>query len=461
MKQERLRLRMAALDKALRYSFGLVVWVSVEFCFALTAGQSHDSAELVARVVATGIPGAGAITAVGTFHPGGPIHDKPQFAAFTEPGALLDSSRILVSSTSNFGAPLARRDLPEGTVLSIDPRGEQAIVVPARFADSGGQATALSGRVKVLTANNAAFLNSVYNPNAVTADLPPIGNPTGISLNNAFGRIWITSMPNGANGAGIHSIIDADGCPLNGAPDKVAGGVFTGHQTNRRPQVIQGSMASGALASALLGKSPDGGGRAVFASLHADGSLVQLHTEEGVDGLAPPGTIAPMKSGDKNFRIGMIFNWVPDPVLYVSDPTRNAIVAVALRGTGKTFVVESTHRITSAALNVPGDMAPAVSEIASPLFSSNTTLAGSSDIYVVNHGDGTILRLRQNGDTVASRSVVLPGVGRLGPNRLNGIAVSPDASKIWLTISGSLPGYPDGSVIEVSAFGGVTEGRRD
>src|SRR5215472_9716161 len=37
------------------------------------------------RVVAVGIPGASAISAVGTFLPGGPIHDKPDFRAFTQP----------------------------------------------------------------------------------------------------------------------------------------------------------------------------------------------------------------------------------------------------------------------------------------------------------------------------------------------------------------------------------------
>src|SRR5689334_18634628 len=62
------------------------------------------------RVVAIGIPGASAISAVGTFLPGGPIHDNPVFAAHTQPGQVLDPARILVGSTSNFGAPPANSD---------------------------------------------------------------------------------------------------------------------------------------------------------------------------------------------------------------------------------------------------------------------------------------------------------------------------------------------------------------
>src|SRR5215211_6365213 len=56
------------------------------------------------RIVAVGIPQASAIAEVGVFHPGGPIHDKPEFAEYTKPGNILDPKRILVTSTSNFGA---------------------------------------------------------------------------------------------------------------------------------------------------------------------------------------------------------------------------------------------------------------------------------------------------------------------------------------------------------------------
>src|SRR5215831_16985283 len=55
------------------------------------------------RVVAINIPGASAVAPVGTFLPGGPIHDNPVLAAFTQPGRVLDPTRILVGSRSKFG----------------------------------------------------------------------------------------------------------------------------------------------------------------------------------------------------------------------------------------------------------------------------------------------------------------------------------------------------------------------
>lgn len=434
-------------------------WRAVALLPLAMLGRPNSSAGdapipvLTGRLVAAGIPGAGAVSAVGSFLPGGPIHDKPSFSAFTGPGAVLDPERILVASRSNFGAPV-QEGLSAGSVLSIDPRGNTPITIPENFAAAGGQARAHQGRVILFTASSPAFLNRIYNSGAVTADLAPVAGPTAISLNNAFGRVWITSMPTGLRGPGLHSVIDPDGRPLNGAPNKVAGGVFTGAVTNRAPQLVEGSMATGALATALLGKSPDGSGRAVFAGLNADGSLVQVHVERGVDGLAPAGTITPLENARRGTRSGMVLNWVPDLILYVADPLANSIVVLGLRSDGTIYRVESTHRLRNEALDLPVDLAPAVAEVVNPGFSSNTTLAGDADLYVVNRGNGTIVRLKQNGSIVAIRRIRVQGMGQLGPGQLNGIAVSPDARRIWVTVTGRLPGYPEGAVIEVPAFGG-------
>jgi hypothetical protein len=449
----------------LRFRFGAAAWplpiLPAWFLAALAAlclsplGSAERAAPALAgRLVAVGIPGIGAVSVVGTFHPGGPIHDQPALRISTRPGAVLDPERILVGSTSNFGAPLARADQPPGAILSIDPRGSAPIVVPPAFAAGGGQASALGGRVMLFTANHPTFLNRVHNPGAVTADLAPVVNPSSISINNAFGRIWVASTPASARGAGLESVLDPDGCPLAGAPSRVAGGIFTGELTNRSPQLVLGSMATGALATALLGKSPDGGGRAVFAALLADGSLVQIHVEAGVDGLAPTGTVTPAHAGRPATRAGMVFNWVPNAILYVTDPANNSILALALRADGKTFQVESARRLASVALDLPVDIAPAVAEVASPAFSSNTTVAGDADLYVANRGSGTVVRLKQNGALIAVRKVTLPGSGPLGAGRLNGIAVSSDARSLWITVSGRLPGHAEGALIELPAFGG-------
>ena len=184
------------LDKA-GSAFALLAAVArLSFMAIPLPGQAEAPLVLNARIVAVGIPGAGAVSAVGVFHPGGPIRDKPEFAAFTQAGRILDPARVLVASSSNFGAPVARQGEAQGSVISIDPRagfGGGPMVLPPNFASTGAQALALDGRVQLLTAQSDAFLNGVNTPGAVTADLPPVSNPLGISINNGFGRLWFAN----------------------------------------------------------------------------------------------------------------------------------------------------------------------------------------------------------------------------------------------------------------------------
>lgn len=417
---------------------------------------------LVGRVIAVGVPGAGALSPVGTFHPGGPIHDKPEFAVFTRSGAVLDPARLLVASTSNFGAPLAQPNTPPGAILSLAPRPTLPLLIPPTFASDDGQAAALEGCVQVLTANSPAFVNRLANPQAVTGALAPVSDPRGISLNNAFGRPWFASAPAGLRGAGVESVVDPDGRPFAGAPHKAAGGVFAGALANRQTQQVPGTLTPGAVGNALLGKAPDGSGRAVFAVALANGSLVQVHVEHGVDGLAPAGTIGSLDNSEHITgntppvtRVGMAFNWVPDRILYVADPMHHAVAVLTLVDDGSIFRLQQVLHLVNTDLNVPIDLAPAVPEVANPGFASNTTLAGGADFYVANRGNGTIVRLRQDGIVVAVRQVVVSGLGHLGAGRLNGIAVSPDATLLWVTVSGAVPEYPhaDGIVVELPAFG--------
>lgn len=435
--------------------------------FTLAGALAQGIQPISGKVVAVGIPGAGALSQIGYFHPGGPIRDKPEFAAFTQAGRILEAQRLFVASSSNFGAPRAIASWPEGSILSLDPRGDAPVVIPQDFAKVGGQAVAAGGRVQLYTAQSPAFVNGLNNPQAVTAALPAVSYPLGISINNAFGRPWFTGAPQGADGPGFESVTDPDGRPLAGAPSKVAGGVFYGNQTNRSPQIFLGGLGAATLGTVLLGKSPDQSGRAVFAVLMADGRIAQVHVEKGVDGLAPGGTIRPLsalspKDGDSTeqmaIRAGMVFNWVPDRIIYVADPLGNAVVALTLADDGRVFRLSSQRRIQAPEFNVPIDLAPAVPEVANPGFSSNTTLAGNSDIYVLNRGNGTIVRIRQNGSVVATRRVEVPGVGVLGGGRLAGITVSSDAQKIWVSVSGELPQYPGlkGAVLELPAFGAST-----
>src|SRR5262245_9678903 len=428
-------------------------------------GAEAKKQDLIGRIVAIGIPGVSAISPVGSFLPGGPIHDNPTFAAYTQPGRILDPARILVGSKSNFGAPLSNSSEQEGSFLSIDPHGAAILVIPSNFAASGGQASALGGRVQMFSANSPPFRNGVNNPLAVTANFTGVGNPLGLSINNAFGRLWPANAPTGLDGIGTSTILDPTGVPLAGAPNPQAGGVFADNLTPRLPmQVFPGSLSRGAVGTAFLGRSPDGSGRAGFCVVIADGSVIQAHTGKAVDGIAPVGTVRPLLNcgwddeDDDNRRasprLGVILNYTPTRILYVSEPFQNTIAVIDLIDDGVIFRVGAIRRIHSDALNEPIDLAPAAIETEAHNWASNTTLEEGADFYVANRRDNTIVRMRQDGTVVAVRRVRLANGRSLGNGRLNGIAISPDGSKIWVTVTGHLAGQGNlsGAVLELPAF---------
>lgn len=118
------------------------------------------------------------------------------------------------------------------------------------------------------------------------------------------------------------------------------------------------------------------------------------------------------------------------------------------------FHVSAVRHMKSHALDIPIDMAPVVIESSDPNWSSNTTLDVNSDIYVANRGNNTIVRMHQDGSVVAIRKVRLLGDRDLGHARLNGIAGSPDGTKIWVTVTGRLfDRIPlSGAVLELPSF---------
>jgi hypothetical protein len=385
----------------------------------------------------------------------------------TAPGQVLDPARILVASRWNFGAQLARTDQQGGAVLSIDPNAQREhLFLDPFFARAGGQAASCNGAVMLFSAQSPPFLNSVSAPGAATAEWTAAANPLGISINNAFGRVWFANAPNGLRGPGSNTIADPNGQPLAHAPDAVAGGVFADTLTNRQPQqVTPGNLSTGAVANALLGKSPDGSGRAVFAVVNADGSLVQVHAQLGVDGLAPAGTIgalhdpaAPTPFGaDDVPRAGILWSWSSDTLL-VSDPCNDAIVALTIPDVDgqpvKQVTADTRLGVPAGVLNVPVDLAPVTPETHHEEYASNSSLAQGSDFYVANYGDNSIARLRADGSVVDQRTVVIGPDLPINPWHLNGIAVAPDGSRLWACVSGPvvlLP-CPQGAVLELPVF---------
>lgn len=428
-----------------------------------TVSSAHrDDAERVhASVVAAGIPGAGAVLQVGAFHRSSPLHDRASFQPYVAPGAVLNGARLLVTSSSNFGAPKERADQYEGSVLSIESTASNASI-PGDFAAAGDQATTAGGAVTVYSANNHAFLNSRFNPGAVTANEVGASLPTGLSINNGNGRPWVSNAPYGAAGYGTISVLDPQGSGLAGPPSPVAAGEFAGTVTNR-PGAI-GGLNGGSLGTAILSKSSDGTGRAVFVSINTDGSISQIHVQKGVDQLSPPGTLPPvptltpamMESTNPHTyaRMGVAFNWAPKRVLYVADPKNDRVAIFDLTDDGTLFIAPSPRyfanrhgRCGSDTFDVPIDVAPTIPEVASENFSSNTTLAVGADLYVLNRGNNSIVRITQEGDVVAKRSIVVDGHPSF---RANGMGVSPDGRTIWVTGQTANHG---GVVVGVPGFG--------
>jgi hypothetical protein len=427
-----------------------------------STAAGHAIQGLNARVVALNVPGASAIAQIGDFLNvpppdacANPIPSK--FPDSIKPGGVLDPVRLLVGSRSNFGAPRATGVGQEGSFLSIDPNGTSILIVPTNFAKSGDQASTLGGAVQMFSANSPHWFNGVNNPGANTALLTGVSNPLGLSNNNAFGRIWPANAPFGDAGVGSSTILDPTGLPLAGAPNQVIGGVYAGDSTNRnvvatpqQPQVIPGSLNTGAVGTAFLGPSPDGTCKAVFAVVTADGAIVQEHTQKGLDGLAPADTVEPLQgqrwhlpNNNLEPRLGVLMNPYapPDTVLqlFVSEPFNNtiAVIDLVVFGTApnQVFGLGSVNHIRSFALNLPVDLAPVKRDTDDVKWASNTTLDRDSDFYVANRGDNTIVRMKQNGHVVAIRRVTVDGIALKFVN-LNGIATSPDGNKIYVTFTG-------------------------
>jgi hypothetical protein len=441
---------------------------------AWQAARADAITGINARVIAVDIPGASAIAQVGTFLPGpfcgSPTPIPSKFQNFITDGAVLDPNRILVGSRSNFGAPLADGVGPEGSFLSINP-SKSDLIIPPEFAQSGDQASTLGGDVQMFSANSPHWLNGVNNLSATTASYTGVSNPLGLSNNNAFGRLWPANAPFGDTGVGSSSILDPNGLPLKGAPNHLIGGVYVGSLTNRnvvatpqQRQVIPGALSKGAVGTALLGPSPDGTCKAVFAVVTADGAIVQEHTLKGLDGLAHAGTVRPIlgrswdpPNQDVEPRLGVLMNPYTGtgkaPQLFVSEPFNNTIAVINLVVIGadgnQVFKMDSVTRINSPFLNLPVDLAAVQRDADNPNWASNSTLDQGSDFYVANRGNGTIVRMKQDGTEVAVRRVTLGNDVPLADGTLNGIATSTDGTTIYVTLAG--PGQI-GTVLALPAF---------
>ena len=443
----------------LRVSYLFGCFLSVFLICSIKPINSQDTSDILrARIIAVGIPGAGAVARIGNFVSG-------QFtdSAYTKPGRILDPARILVASTSNYGASLWILD--PATILSIDPNAsEKPLVIPPKFAVGGGQISILDGAVVVLTSNNTLFINSILNPAAITQILSSVSVATGISIDNAYGQIAISSSTGARDGEGWESLIDIQGRPIKSLA-VFAGGVFAGRRTNRDPvPIFQGGLVGGSMGTAFLGKSIDGSDQDVFAVANGDGSISQVHLEFGVDGLVPVDTLGSFgvstgaqeswgEGAVMNTRGGMVFQSEPSRMLFVCDPDKNIIRVYSLVNHTLAFRAILQQAFNGSELSFPIDIAPVKFATSGPI--SNTTLAPGSDFYVANRGNGTIVRMNQKGEVISIRKLEIDSLGIVGPGRVNGIGLSNDEKFLYVTLTGPVTidnQVSHGLLVSVSVF---------
>lgn len=68
----------------------MVVTILCALCAISTPIDSRAIETLNGRLIAVGIRGFAAVSVVGIFHSGAPIHDKSEFRVYTQPGSILD-----------------------------------------------------------------------------------------------------------------------------------------------------------------------------------------------------------------------------------------------------------------------------------------------------------------------------------------------------------------------------------
>jgi hypothetical protein len=408
--------------------------------------------ERKAELLVTDIYGLSGIRQVGPFHARGAITSNPEFLIATLTGNILDPERLLVSSASNYGLSLHHQQMLPGAILSLDVNQGQ-YAVPDNFASQAKKA--MDGKVMLYSGQNQDYINGYYNRSAVTQDLPNVANPTYISINNAFGRPWQANSPFGVTGAGLISVSDPNGKPLANPPSIESGGVFFGKRSNRlhgnyetnttirfwlpgniarktQHQYISGDLDSASISTAFLGISPDSSNLAVFAAVGADGRVSQVHVQDGVDGLSQKPVIKPHK--DNTTIAGTVFRWIPDFALYISDFYGDRIALLNLTTDDQVYHLKAVSYLNSPEIQKPVDIAAVIPEIANPRFSSNTTLAGTSDLYIANQ-NGTLLRMNQAGKILAKVKLKTDYENSLN-GEIKSISTSYDAQTIFIGMEG-------------------------
>src|SRR5215831_8516550 len=358
--------------------------------------QAQAITQINARVIATNIPGASAISQVGTtldgavqmFSANSPhwLNGVNNSGASTAPFTGV-SNPLGLSNNNAFG-----RLWPANAPFGDAGVGSSSILDPTGLPLKGAPSHVIGG----------VYVGSQTNRNVVAVPQQPQVIPGSLNA-GAVGTAFLGPSPDGSCRA-VFSVVTADGA------------------------IVQEHTAKG-----LDGLAPAGTVQPLLGRSWA----------------APNQGVEP--------RLGVLMNpYTATPnaawQLFVSEPFNNtiAVLNLVVFGTApnQVFGLDSVTLISSPSLNLPVDLAPVQRDADSINWASNTTLDEGSDFYVANRGDNTIVRMRQNGTVLGIRRVAMDSP--LNNASLNGIATSTDGQTIYATFT--IPSNIQGGVLALPAF---------
>ena len=246
-------------------------------------------------------------------------------------GAWCSIRRGCWSPARRASAPRSSRPAEApGAVLSLDV-SQGLVTVPPDLATAGGQAASADGPRADLRQSGRRVPQQHQQPErghrGAAVVEPAARHLASTAATGAPG--WPTRRP-APTARGRSPSLDPNGAPLAGPPDPVAGGVFAGDGTNRSSASTEG-LDHGAVAHGhhdqVVRRQRQGGlpGRRGRRQ-HRAGPRPQGRRRLRAGRDVPPAhQCSPWRrtqstSPDVVTRVGMLFNWVPTRIAYVSDP---------------------------------------------------------------------------------------------------------------------------------------------
>lgn len=219
-----------------------------------------------------------------------------------------------------------------------------------------------------------------------------------------------------------------------------------------------------------------------------DGGVILIDLDSGISQVSPPGSLAPIAGGpdvqcddflsdvedrdeifagtmgiplecDAHLRMGLVY--IPQKeTLFVANPAGGTVTTISLATAGAGTPRGVKYQEGSLDFRLGGLLSEPVDIVPSqPLLTTTSQGTTSSDLFILDRGNGAIIRMTQSGDFIAIAEPRIAG-RPIGRGRFAGMAINPEADTLYITLSedcdtfiGGNPGLSNGCVIRVPVFG--------